>query len=500
MPREQELEPELRVYGAQIARPDGHEVFRRHLLLHGIPPEEYLHSAPVLDEFLGELPAMEAIADFADRVRRVRAADQEGGLPAWCERARDARKEWRKEAAAQVAALREAPQRALLFTTAMLHGAHADVVHDATGLLLRALGTPQDETPLLARRDLAERLSEIDASTGRDGHVRFDRPDYDTAVRTHFWDHMPDLRNRLGKWAARALEQSGPYLAPELRRALAERLADQYLRTGRRDGLASLAEEWAERGSSRSGVEAAVHALTRGLEHRWYGGSFRRLLYDWCTDKRLTPELAYVLIRVCTDSLAPTHPDQAVVRLHHLARREQGSTAAQEALCGLVETSGRLRRRMLDRLTQPASPEADTHLFLRICDPRALTDPDCATRALLDEKGVRDCVTAGWARALGGVLERPQWQPYAERWLHSASAGGRHGGLLLDLLVDAAGRDGTRLAELYAAARAAEPTSPHGRRRGGETTAVLLRKISAAQGLRPPAAPPRPEPSVGSTP
>lgn len=494
MPHEQEgtLAPDLRAYFARIEPPPGEEVFRRHLLLHRVPPEQYLQPEPVLMEFLHGQPSMEEIAGFADRVQQAHAEHRAGDFSSWCKQARDARKEWRKEVADIVSSRREAPQRALMFVTAMFHGAHADVIHHSAGLLLRTLKTPPDDTPLLACKDLAQRLKEVSAAAGPDGHVRFDKPDYDSAVRAHFWDHMPDLRKRVGDWAAGSMEWPDPHVTPDLREALVGRLADQYLRTERWQELASLAETWSARTASRVRVEAAVHALTHGLEHRRYAGSFRHLVYNWCAYRRLTAELAYVLIRVCTDTIAPTHPDQALVRLHYLARRERGSRAAQDALYGLVSTSGRLRRRMLDRLTKPSSPAADTHLFLQICDPLSLSDPGNAPRALVDEKGVRDCVIAGWEAVLNG-LPQSSWQQSATRWLHASATVGRHGGLLLDLLVNAAGQDGRKLAALYSVARAAEPTTPGGRARGVATTELLLRKISAAQGLRPPAAPPRPE-------
>lgn len=488
MPYEDVLESDLRPYRAEIARPPAEEVFRRHLRLHQVPYGEYLRPAPALTAFLAEEPSMDAIAEFADRVWRIRTASSAGdGFAIWCEQAREARKGWRKEVANRVSELREAPQRALLITTAMLHGAHADVIHRAAGLLLSTSESPGDDTPLLECKDLAERLTEISATVGEDGHVRFDRPDFDTAVRAHFWDHLPDLRQALGVWTSRCTELTDPYLTSEVRTELVERLADQYLRRGRWKELALLTEEWSTAPTSRARLEAAVHALTYGLvEHKRYGSELRQLVRLWCAEKRLTNGLAHVLIRVCTDAIAPTHPDQALVRLHHLARRERGTTRAQDALCDLLATSGRLRRFMLDRLTGPSGHRAtDLSLFLEVCDPVPMTDPGGAPRALVDEKAVQDCVTTGWREVLGG-LAQGHWQPYAVRWLHAASDAGDRGALLLDLLVDAAGKCGTTLATLYAVARAAEPTTPGGRARGVATTDLLFQKISEAQGLRPP--------------
>ncbi|WP_433917397.1 hypothetical protein OIE50_50690 [Streptomyces canus] len=500
MPHDGALDSHLQPYRADIARPPAIEVFRRHLRLHRIPYEEYGLPAPALDEFLAEQPSMEEIAHFADRVRRAHAASPvPGGFATWCKQSRDARTQWRKEVSELVATRCTAAQRALQFATAMLHGAHADVIHRGAALLLNTLNTPRDETPLLEGKDLAERLKEIGATTGPDGVVRFDKLDYDAAVRAHFWDHMPDLRYLFSTWTVQSAELDDPHITQDLRKRLVSRLADQYLRTSRGNDLAFLAEQWSAAPTSRARLEAAVDALACGLSDPRYGRSLRMLVYYWCRDKHLTGSLAHVLLRVCTDVIAPAHPDQAVTRLHHLARRERGATPALDALCRLAVTSARLRRRILDRLTcHSTAPTVDARLFLRICDPEALTDPAGAPRPLIDEKGVQDCVVAGWAEALAR-LPQPHWQPHAERWLHTACTTDNHRDRLLTLLVDAAGRNGSTLAALYSVARAAEPTAPAGRASGAATTERLIQKISAAQGLRPPAPPTPPAPLRGTT-
>ncbi|MFI9024173.1 hypothetical protein [Streptomyces sp. NPDC053560] len=494
VPYEGLLEADLQFYRAEIERPPAEEVFRRHLRLHRIPHEEYLQPAPALVEFLAAQRSMGAVADLADRVRRARSAQPSDGFAAWCEKALAARKNWRTEVAGLVADQCAAPQRALLFSTAMLHGAHADVIHHATALLLRLAGTPEGEGPPLERKDLAQRLGEIRASAGPDGHVRFDSLDFDIAVRAHFWDHMPDLRKLLSAWTLESTELDDPHLDGDLRQALVQRLAEEYLRTGQGEELFALAGEWGSSATNLVRLEAAVHALTHGLENERYEASFRQLVYRWCRDKQLTGMLAYVLLRVCTDVIAPAHPDQAMTRLRYLARRERGSTLALDALCDLVATSSRLRRRLLDRLTWHSSaPDADARIFLRICDPVPLADVGDAPRALVDEENVQSCVVLGW-RAVFDSLPRSHWHPYAKHWLHTAATVGDRHGLLLDLLVESASRNGKHLAALYSVARAAEPTTPGGRARGIATTDLLLQKISEAQGLG------RPASSRGNTP
>ncbi|MFE2069810.1 hypothetical protein ACFXDH_46870 [Streptomyces sp. NPDC059467] len=495
MPHDGTLDPDLQYYRVEIQRPPGLQVLRRHLRMHGLPYEQYMQSDVTADEFTREDRPMREIADFADLVRRARETARPGeGFTQWCAAAKRARNDRRREVAAAVAGLREPPQRALLIAVAMLHGAHADVIHRAAQLLLRTLRSPSDGVPLLQRKDLAERFTEIWADTAPSGHVRFRELDYDSAVRAHFWDHMPDLRPHLGSWAASVVDLNDPHAVPAVRESLVARLAGQYLRTGRGDGLASLAERWSVESTGGARLEAAVQALTCGLDDPTHGTEFRRRIYQWCAHGRLRGEFAQVLVRVCADALAASHPDQALLRLYYLARRERDTTRARQALYDLVADSPRLRRRLLDRLARSALSPPDLDIFLRVSDPVPLTEPSGTSRALAEENEVQRSLTTSWHAVLA-ELPRATWQPHAERWLHQAAAStGQRGELLLDLLVGAAQRCGKRRGEvfatLYASARAAEPTAPGSPARSAETTELLLHKISVAQGLGPAAPPP----------
>ncbi|WP_369359202.1 hypothetical protein [Streptomyces sp. cg2] len=489
MPHHGPLDADLEHYRVEIQRPSGKRVFWRHLRVHGIPYEHHMQRDVTVTEFLDSERPMREIAGFADLVRRAReAAPPDEGFAQWCARARKARNDRRKEVATQVADLPGAPQRALLVTLAMLHGAHADVIHCATRLLLRTLGSPPEGPPLLEHKDLAQRLTEISADAGPGGHVRFTELDHDSAVRAHFWDHMPDLRAHLGTWATSVVDVPDPHLTPVVRDELVTRIAGQYLRTGRGDGLASLAEGWSTATASRARLEAAVQALTCGLNDPDHGRLFRERIYQWCAYRRLRGEFAQVLVQVCVDVLAVSHPDQALLRLYHLARRERHTTRAGQALRDLVAGSRRLHRRLLDRLARSDLAPPVLGIFLRVCDPVLLTDSTDAARALVEESGVQLALTACWHAVLA-ELPRATWQPGVERWLHrAADETGHRGELLLDLLVGAAERceeKGAVFAALYASARAAERTAPGDATRSAETTELLLDKICAAQGLGP---------------
>ncbi|MFF2652941.1 hypothetical protein [Streptomyces sp. NPDC058045] len=496
MPDNITLDPELQHYRVTLQRPPGLHVLKRHLRRHGLPYEQYMRPDSTVTKFLSVERPMREIADFADLVRRAReTAPPSHGFAEWCATAVKARKDRRREVAELVAERSEAPQRALLIAVSMLHGAHADVVHRATQLLLYALGPTSDGTPLLQHKDLAQRLDEISAETGPAGQVRFKELDQDSAVRAHFWNHMPDLRPHLGNWAANVVELDDPrHIGPTVRDGLVAHLAGEYLRTGRAEELAVLAERWSSRApTSRARQDAAVQALTCGLQNPVHGREFRGRIYQWC--QRPQPEaFARVLVRLCADVITVGHPDQALLRLYYLARRERAPGGpALEALDALVAGNRRLRRRLLDRLTRYRHFEGDLPVFLHTCDPVALTDTTNSTRALVEEEEVQQPLAVGWQAVLTG-LPRSAWQPYAARWLHHSGEVTRHRGeLLLDILVEAAGgcglRRGEALASLYVSARAAERTAPGGPLRAAETTALLFHKIGAAQRRGPAEAP-----------
>ncbi|MBI0375218.1 hypothetical protein JBE27_02730 [Streptomyces albiflaviniger] len=488
--RTDRLPVELDRHRVEIFRPRGMEVLLRHLRQDGLPQADRVRSVPAVSDFLDTPRPMREIAEFASLIVRAQAAARaEDSFIDWCQSARAAMADRGPQVAKHVAAMTGGPQRALLLTTAMLHGAHADAVHSATTLLLRAVDHPKDDRPLLEHADLAMRLEEVSAGLTQHGAVRFKELEYDAAVRTHFWDHRPDLREHLGTWVGRAVELTGPVLSPDDRCHVVQRLSDQYLRTGRCEELASLAEQWTAVPTTARRLRAAAQALERGLLDERHGRSFRDKVYDWSRNDRLGEPLAQVLVEICAEVIAVQHPDQALVRLHHLTRRERRITRARDALGRLMQEDHRLRRRMLHRLvSRPTSWPADIDLFLETSDPAALTDVGGRARSLLDETVVRDQLIAGWGMVFGR-LPLSAWDKHVRHWLHTACSDEHHTDPLLDVLVSGAAGRGEVFGALYATARRAEPTAPGGRKHGSALTDLLLRKISTAQGIRQP--PPR---------
>ncbi|NJQ00858.1 hypothetical protein [Streptomyces zingiberis] len=476
---------EPREYLAEIRPPLAGRVLQSHLRSAEVPAEETVASAPAVNAFLSRSRPMAEVAAFASLVVRARSAAPGAGYPQWCEKARAAMDQWLRDVADKVETLRRGPQRALLLATAMLHGAPADTVHQATLNLLSTTGYPRDDQHLLERADLAERLKEVGAETAGDGRVIFGKVNYEAAVRRHFWDHIPELREHLRDWTGTTVERVA--LTEDDQDRLVRRFSAECLRTGHTSLLRDLVFQCSSSTVHTGRLRAAAQALEQGLNNQRHARYFRQEILEWAR-RSLPAGLARVLVGVCAEVMAVRHPDQAVVRLHHLARRERHVAEAREALLRLLGRDRSLVRLMLKRLAGPLMRNdwpADAMLFLRLTDPAAPGARESRLDALFAEPGVRKAVVSGWG-AVFRHLPQHRWEEHVRRWYTAASTDAERAGPLLTLLVDGAGGNGETLARLYGVARrwAREPVAGPPATARDSLAGGLLRKINDAQGLR----------------
>lgn len=476
----------LGAFRVEITRPPDLAVFQRYLRAADIPVAETAPVPAPLSDFFARTPSMRGISDLAELVVEARARS-EGGFATWCQEALKVLDNQQSTGVVKkLATLLEGPQRALLLTTAMLHGARAEVIHHASAALLREAGHPQADIPLLEQKDLAVRLKEIDATTDVSGQVRFDEFGYDSAIRTHFWTHWPELREPVQRWIAavadlHALERGD-------RDELVKRFAERCLHDGHPNLLLSLAWRCAETAGNRLRLEASVQALRRGLEDEAHGRFFRQKIREWASDSSVSHGLAQVLVVTCWKVIAVHHPDQAMVRLHHLARREIGTAYARDALTGMVNSDVRLRVWMLKRLVQRLQPESakwrrfDADLFLDFSDPLPLTTSGPHTRSPLSDPVVRERLAAGW-HLVFRLRPYETWHARAKGWLHRAHVDDRHREHLVDVLIAGGGRCPDLLASLLGISREPAPLPEDGRGHRFIVD-VVWRKIRTALGLQ----------------
>ncbi|WP_369032038.1 ABC transporter substrate-binding protein [Streptomyces adonidis] len=467
------LRGDLRHLTVEIGRPSPQRVLTVYLRLDDITPPPDELSSPALTAYLPQAPIRDvaALADRIGRCRDVSPADR--GFPHWLAESLDGQHDQAERVAADFSAERSGRHRALLLSVAMFHGATPATVLQAANALLDGLSHPPDDTPRLARADLRAELSEIGADTQPDGRVRFGIPGYDNAVREHFWTFLPDIHRQLRDWFRRCLAE--PVLDASGRKEAVVRFAVQSLRTARPEDLTWLADRWTSGNAPAHLTPEAAQVLALGLDDGQHGRFFRQRIYDWATSTDTGNRLREVLVVVCVETMARTHPDQALVRLHHLARRAGGPMGAnaRAAVLELARSDHRLYRRMLDRLASGVAQghwATDRDLFLELGDPVRL----------IGFRSVREPLTVCWAGVLGHPVD--SWGAPLRRWL-TACEDIRHRDLVLRVLATACAPDPPASGRVYRAAlswlradRTAERADVVGR---------LLYELNVAQGIEP---------------
>lgn len=475
------LDAELAPLAVHLERPSGRAIFSRHLRVRGVRFQYEQLDHGDLPHLLETAPIRE-LDRLAGLVVQARdRADRGTSFEHWRDDALAAATNWTQQVAGDLRQHRGAQERALMLAASMTSGGPADTVLSAAHSLLGVLGHPQDETPRLARAGLGEQFEELSLVREDDGRVRFVRLAYDDAVRRHFWENFPELRADFRDWVGECMRLPG--LGAEDRARLVTRFAEQALRTDRPEDLHLLIEKWTHPSAEgRLRAEAAA-ALELGLSHERYGSRFRSHVYQWVTTARIAPDLARVLTVVCRQVMAVTHPEQAVVRLRHLALRQENpediKAAARSALlqlaCGNRRLYGRLVRRLLPR-ARPA--DGGLEVLLALLDPAELRVPPPWQAFVL-----------AWRAVMAGKPARA-WSPSVQRWLAALTLQRAGDGVLNALLLAAYG-DRDLLNQLYVTTRdwaESEPADmPEGLRTQRDdrlrTADRFCREIDLAQGV-----------------
>ncbi|WP_097932815.1 MULTISPECIES: hypothetical protein [unclassified Streptomyces] len=436
--------PDLDPHTVRLGRPRGVAVVTRYLRMDRMPFRPADLGSSELHHLCDRSPMWE-LARLAGLVRAARDSGRFGAdFAGWLDKAMHAVTDRANEVGRQVAAVRTAPERALLLATAMFEEAPADTVYEAWHGLLKTVRHEEEVTTELARTDFGERLAGLGIERDPDGRLRFDRLAYADAVRTYFWANFPGVRNDLRDWIGRAAGLRGLTTDDQLN--VVVRFGERALAVGRPDHLFDLVARWADRATGTPCDPRAVVALELGLGHERFGGWFRKRMYE-CVVRpgSLSDGLARVVTTACIESLSATHPDQAVVRLHYLAvRKGEAACEAREALFDLAGRDRRLYRLLIDRLRDRARREphrAEPHLQLLtelLRNGRAPVPPPWPDLFL------------GWE----AVFSQPpteHWNPLVSSWLNAA-AGDSTQKMALDVMVGATRGRAAALHRLYAIA------------------------------------------------
>ncbi|MGV9423943.1 hypothetical protein ACWDO7_06560 [Streptomyces sp. NPDC003656] len=410
---EHALSPDLEPHTVKLVRPRGVAVVTRHLRMNQVA----FRSADLGGADLRRLCDHSPLRELARLAGLVRAAQVDGrfgtDFAGWLDQAVHAVTDRADEVREQVKAVLTAPERALLLTTAVFEEARADTVYEAWKGLMRTVGHEEEATTELARTDFGARLADLGVERGPDGRLRFERLAYADALRTYFWTNFPGIRDDLRDWIGRAAGLPG--LTGDDRVKVVVRFAEHSLAVGRPDHLIDLVVRWTDRATGTSRDPRAVAVLELGLGHEGFGGWFRSWMYDCATSRTLPDGLVRVLTTVCLQSLVATHPDQAMVRLRHLAVRDgEAAREAREALLGLVRRDHRLYRLLLESLRnrtrrEPRTAEPQLRLLTELLRSDRTPDPPPWPD-----------LSQGWETVFAQSPTR-LWNPLVSSWLDAAT-------------------------------------------------------------------------------
>ncbi|GAA1071332.1 hypothetical protein [Nocardiopsis composta] len=479
-----------------LGRPDGARVLQRHLQARGIDySEQEARDGGVLDwaasAGMGEIAELARLAEEVGR--RNPGAPLRGRLGTALEALADRG----EEAGGRIAGLPDTWRRSVLLAAAMLEGFRAEAVADAARALFALLDAPEPEQPRLERVGFRTLLRELEVAVGEDHTVAFQRFGLAEAVCDRFWDEYPDLVGEFRTWIDGLI--AAPSTSGSDRDALARRFVRQCLRTHRTEELFGRVWEWGRRAET---APQAAYALTEAHDR---GGAIarrtRRRIYRWAGDRALPAPLAQVLIAVCTGTIADTWPEEAVVRLQHLARHDDPEVrrAAADGLLALAADPARLGhlthrvRWVLENRGRPRP--RDLAVAALLTDPGRLHGPGSERHPLRDPESREDAaaiigllIRAG--EAAGSEPLDPAADPAAaaERWIDACASEWSPPGLP-ELLARGAHRAGSA-GRLYGLARRRLLTaSGDGAEAQRGAAAELIRLLDEVQGLLPAGAP-----------
>ena len=474
-PHDLDLRADFRAYLKRIGSPRQEEGFGQLLRVEGLTDGADL-PAP---DFLKGQRSMADIRQFVDDIldakeQRTDPADK-GSLQRWIAAAEQPTPPRETPVSEAVTKLTLASQRALLLSVAMLHGAHADVINGAASALVASL--PGEPDAALDQHPLGERLREVGAETDTARHVRFTRSGYEAAVRLFFWRHYPELHGILATWVRTTLGSND--LSEDDRTEMARGFADQCLDARYQRYWTDLVEHLTAQQSDTARELAAAAILLAGLGDAANSRAFRRQIYDWSRASGTSGSLATVLLAAC-QQMARTHPREALVRLHHLARWHPERTDIWDALVDVVYGNRPLLRLLLSRLTDrpfETTRTVDARIFLRVADPARLTARQPASQPPIAQSDVTRQLAAGWTLAFTR-LPGTEWASRASDWLRCAAEDDTSRHPLLNVLIEG-GRPATAvLPQLYGLAHRAPFRDV--------IADLVLNQISAVQGVELP--------------
>ncbi|MER6625988.1 hypothetical protein, partial [Streptomyces sp. NPDC000931] len=413
---EDKLSSSLRDLVVRLHRPDPLAVLAKHLDSRNVPDFSTVHALQGVRAW-ARTATMGEIEEVARRTStECREAGYAGTVEDWLGRALEAGEAAPPEDLESV----KGRARAILLATSLMEGVPVENLAVGVDLLLSQVSFPEDGTPLLDRPGFQDELRLCGIETRWERRVYLTRAGRARMLRSAFWDAHPRLHASFGQWVDTLVADRS--LSPVDRDRIAERWAEQTLRIANHREVLERVEGWS-RQRRWTAPQAAV-LLTSVLRHDRYGRIGRDFIYSKARNPGLPSEFGQVLVAVCAQELAATHPEQAIVRLHLLAgNRETAVSDAARAELATLSTQSPLYLKILvrvcDRLREHRhQPDWDHGTDRDLMWD--LTPPDRLAGVLRERSG-RTALEWRLKSGLGALFqrERAQTRTYAARWIGS---------------------------------------------------------------------------------
>jgi hypothetical protein len=175
-----------------------------------------------------------------------------------------------------------------------------------------------------------------------------------------------------------------------------------------------------------------------------------------------------------------THPGEALVRLHHLARQHPERTDIWDALSDVVHDNGSLLHLLLSRLADrpfETTRTVDARIFLHVADPGRLAARRPTSQPPITQIDLSRRLASGWTLAFTR-LPGTEWASRASDWLRCAAEDDTSRRPLLNVLIEGGRPAIAVLPQLYGLAHRAPFRDV--------IADLILNQISAVQGVELP--------------
>ncbi|WP_460745999.1 hypothetical protein [Nocardiopsis oceani] len=324
----------------QVDRPHAIDVLAEHLKY--FPDAEGIEALarwPQVKTLMAKASPADAVRMANVGLRAHAARDTHEIMSTWINEAIGIYGDWKAELDRWFDEHRGGPEaawtRIVLISVAAFEGLDSERVLSAADTLAPMLRVEKGDAGGLTGLGVEPTLRLVGAERGKDGRVRFTKPEYAAAVLDYVWSQLPRIHTELLAWTD-AIAAEHP---KECLDAVRDAWVGLALRRNDPELTIQLLNEWMEGKAPRRAVAGLAAEVASWPD---FGSKMRRKLYDWAR-KPKTDEHAVVVATACA-IYSRDDAVSALFRLKWLAQADSVKVreAALDALDEMAEDTERL--------------------------------------------------------------------------------------------------------------------------------------------------------------